>query len=194
MTQLPARRRPVDKVRLFNQVAADLERHEGIREFAYPDPLSLLARKYRRMPWGYKSGRELLALVPEGEEHGRPWTVGIGFTLGVTPDSRMSTQLAKQKLKEKLNFYWMELTKVVPDIQEHPYVVQTVFLNMTFNLGRARLAQFVNTLRFLKERNYAQVAKNLEQSLWWRQVGPRAVELVDRIRTGTIKEEHLFRG
>jgi len=188
------KRRPVDKVRLFGQAAADLERHEAVREYAYPDPLSLIARKYRRLPWGFKPARELLALIPEGEEHGRPWTVGIGFTHGVTPDSRMSATMARQKLKEKLNFYWEELTKVIPDIQDHPFVIQTVFLNMIFNLGRHRLSQFVNTLRFLKERNYAQVAKNLEQSLWFRQVGSRAVELVDRVRTNSIKKEHIWNG
>jgi GH24 family phage-related lysozyme (muramidase) len=188
------KRRPVDKVRVFGQTAADLERHEAVREYAYPDPLSLIARKYRRLPWGFKPARELLALIPEGEEHGRPWTVGIGFAVGVTPDSRMSATMARQKLKEKLNFYWNELTKVVPDIQDHPFVIQTVFLNMIFNLGRHRLSQFVNTLRFLKERNYAQVAKNLEQSLWFRQVGSRAVELVDRVRTNSIKQEHIWNG
>lgn len=188
------KRRPVDKVRLFGQAAADLERHEAVREYAYPDPLSLIARKYRRLPWGFKPARELLALIPEGEEHGRPWTVGIGFTHGVTPDSRMTATMARQKLKEKLNFYWEELTKVIPDIQDHPFVIQTVFLNMIFNLGRHRLSQFVNTLRFLKERNYAQVAKNLEQSLWFRQVGSRAVELVDRVRTNSLKQEHIWNG
>lgn len=188
------KRRPVDRVRLFGQAAADLERHEAVREYAYPDLLSLIARKYRRLPWGFKPAQELLALIPEGEEHGRPWTVGIGFTHGVTPDSRMTATMARQKLKEKLNFYWEELTKVIPDIQDHPFVIQTVFLNMIFNLGRHRLSQFVNTLRFLKERNYAQVAKNLEQSLWFRQVGSRAVELVDRVRTNSIKQEHIWNG
>lgn len=187
-------RRPVDRRRLDNQVAKDLERDEGVREFAYPDPLSLLARKYGRLPWGFKQARELLAMVPESEEHGRPWTVGIGFTHGVTPDSRMSAPQARQQLRAKLNFYWNELTKVIPDIQEHPFVVQTVFYNMIFNLGRTRLSKFVNTLRFLKQRNYAQVADNLEKSLWYRQVGVRSKYLVDRIRTGTISKEHLFNG
>lgn len=101
--------------------------------------------------------------------------------------------MARQKLKEKLVYYWNELTKVIPDINEHPFVIQTVFLNMIFNLGRVRLSKFENTLRFLRERNYAQVADNLEKSLWHRQVGGRAVELVERVRTNTIKQEHLVR-
>jgi GH24 family phage-related lysozyme (muramidase) len=193
MTIVPRPRRQVNFQALYAQVGSDLERHEAFRRYAYPDPLSLLARKYRRLPWGFKPARQLLAQIPEGEEHGIPWTVGIGFAVGVTPDHIMELPMARQKLKEKLVYYWNELTKVIPDINEHPFVIQTVFLNMIFNLGRVRLSKFENTLRFLRERNYAQVADNLEKSLWHRQVGGRAVELVERVRTNTIKQEHLVR-
>lgn len=186
-------RKPINKAMLFRQVEEDLWRHEGFRRFAYPDVLSLIGRKYRNLPWGFKPARQLLALVKENEADGRPWTVGVGFAVGVTPDHEMSESMARQKLKEKMNYYWNELTKVVPDIQEHPFVIQTVFLNMVFNLGRLRLSGFKNTLRFLQERNYQQVASNLEKSAWYRQVGPRAVELVERVRTNTIKQEHMAR-
>lgn len=176
--------------RLQRQAAADLKRHEGFREYAYPDPLSLIARKYRKMPWGFKPARELLALIPEGEQHGHPWTVGYGFTHGVTPDSRMSESLAARKLDEKVPQYLGLTLRIIPDLLSHPYVVQTVFLNMVFNMGN-RVATFKNTLGFLRNRNYPQVAENLEKSLWFRQTGARAVELVDRIRTLEIKKEHL---
>ncbi len=39
---------------LKRQVVADLNRHEGFREFAYPDPLSALYKKFSRLPWGLK--------------------------------------------------------------------------------------------------------------------------------------------
>jgi len=175
------------------QTAADLVRHEAVREFAYPDPLSLLARKYRRLPWGFKPARELLAQIPEKEEHGRPWTVGVGFTQGVTPDSRMTREQSLRKLDEKVGKYAGDLQRLIPDITEHPFVIQTVFLNLIFNMGFGRLAKFKNTLAFLRQRNYRAVADNLEKSLWYRQVGTRAVELVERVRTLSIKQEHVFR-
>ncbi len=175
------------------QTAADLVRHEAIREFAYPDPLSLLARKYRRLKWGFVPARQLLEQVPEGEEHGRPWTVGVGFTQGVTPDSRMTREQSLRKLDEKVGKYAGDLQRLIPDITEHPFVIQTVFLNLIFNMGFERLAKFKNTLAFLRQRDYQSVADNLEKSLWYRQVGTRAVELVERVRTLSIKQEHVFR-
>lgn len=175
------------------QTAADLVRHEAVREFAYPDVLSLIGRKYRRLPWGFRPARELLAQIPDKEEHGRPWTVGVGFTHGVTPDSRMSREQALRKLDEKIGKYAADLQRLVPDITEHPFVIQTVFLNLIFNIGLERLSKFRNTLAFLRQRNYEAVADNLEKSLWYRQVGTRAVELVERVRTLSIRQEHVFK-
>jgi lysozyme len=169
-----------------------LVRHEALREWAYPDPLSLIARKYRRLPWGFKPARELLAQIPEKEEHGRPWTVGVGFAVGITPDHRMTKEQALRKLDEKIGTYSGDLQRLIPDITEHPFVVQTVFLNLIFNLGIERLSKFKNTLAFLNKRDYQAVADNLEKSLWYRQVGTRAVELVERLRTLSIRQEHLF--
>lgn len=175
------------------QTAADLVRHEAVREFAYPDPLSLLARKYRRLRWGFVPARELLAQIPEKEDHGRPWTVGVGFTHGVTPDSRMTRQQAMRKLDQKVGVFAGELQRLIPDITDHPFVIQTVFLNLIFNMGLERLAKFRNTLALLRQRNYEAVADNLEKSLWYRQVGTRAVELVERVRTLSIRPEHVFK-
>ena len=175
------------------QTAADLVRHEAVREFAYPDPLSFIARKYRRLRWGFVPARQLLTQVAEKEEHGRPWTVGVGFTHGVTPDSRMSKQQAMRKLDDKVGVFAGDLQRLIPDITDHPFVIQTVFLNLIFNIGFTRLAKFRNTLAFLRDRNYEAVAANLEKSLWHRQVGRRAVELVERVRTLSIKPEHIFK-
>lgn len=175
--------------RLYRQVAADLRRHEGFREFAYPDPLSLLARKYRRLRWGFVPARELLATIPEGPENGHPWTVGYGFTTGVTPDSRVSNSMAARQLDSKMATYMAIAVRFIPDLMAHPFAVQTVFLNMAFNMGN-RLGTFKNTLAALRGRDYERVAANLKQSLWARQVGGRAAELIERVRTGHIQPEH----
>lgn len=176
--------------RLFRQVAHDLKRHEGFREYAYPDPLSLLARKYGRLPWGFKPARELLATIPEDENNGYPWTVGYGFAVGVSPDARMTESMAARKLDEKMGVYFAILESIVPDVTTYPYVVQTVLLNMTFNMGQ-RLATFRNTLAMLRDKDYERAANNMEQSRWFRQTGKRAVELIERIRKQEIREEHL---
>ena len=39
----------------FKQVCSDLERHEGFRQFAYPDPLSFIGKNYSnpKYKWGF---------------------------------------------------------------------------------------------------------------------------------------------
>lgn len=183
------------ETRLLKQVRSDLIRQENYREFAYPDVLSPIGRKYRGKdwPWGFVPARTLLAKIPENERDGVPWTVGIGFTLGVTPDTRMPRQQAERLLDDKIFEYRDYARRLVGNFNEQPFVVQTVLINMAFNLGYQRLGQFVNTLRAVREKRYQDAARGMRASLWFRQVGSRAVELSDRMETLTIREEHLAR-
>lgn len=180
------------ETKLLRQVRNDLIRHEGYREFAYPDPLSKIAKKYRGKdwPWGFVPARTLLEKIPEDERDGIPWTVGIGFTLGVNPDSRMPRQQAERMLDQKIFEYRDGVRSYFP-INEQPFVIQTVLVNMAFNLGVHGLSQWKNTLTDLRNKNYASAANRMRGSLWARQVGARATELIERTETLTIRQEHL---
>lgn len=179
------------KTPLLLQVKEDLLRHEGFREFAYPDPLSKLARKYRGLPWGFRPARELLALINDmDEQDGAPWTVGVGFTHNVTPDSRMTRIQAERKLEQLI----LNADKLLEDTlswyKDASFVTKTVLINMLFNLGLKGLLGFKNTLRFISQKNYTKAASNMKLSLWYRQVGVRAKELVARMATQTIDAAH----
>ena len=67
---------------------------------------------------------------------------------------------------------------------------KTVLLNMAFNMGVKGLLGFRNTLTFISQKNYEQAARNMTQSLWYKQVGKRAVELTERMRTQQISAAH----
>jgi lysozyme len=179
------------KTPLLLQVKADLERQEGFREFAYPDPLSKLARRYRHLPWGYKSARELLASVTDmHEDDGKPWTYGFGFTYKVTPDSRISRQMAERKLEEHILAMDHLLDTKLSWYKDASLITQTVLINMAFNMGIYGLLGFRNTLKFIQAKDYAKAASNMKLSLWYRQVGVRAKELVARMATQTIPAEY----
>lgn len=180
-----------DNLAFVLQMKKDLERHEGFRTYAYPDPLSKLGKKYRGLNWGYKPARELLVLVKDmTEEDGRPWTVGFGDTHGVSPDSTRNRIQAERRLEQHIGEFWASLVNALPWVKEASYVTRTVLLNMTFNMGLRKLLEFKNTLRFVREKDYARAASNMTQSLWYEQTGTRAIELVERMRTQTIKPEH----
>lgn len=182
------------ETKLVLQVKKDLERHEGFREYAYPDPLSKIGRKYRGKdwPWGFVPAFELLKKIPGWTiADGAPWTYGFGDTHGVTPSSQISRQLAERKLEEHIlnvnkqlanALYWYE--------KDTSFVTKTILVNMVFNMGLAGVLKFKNTLAFVKAYDYKQAAHNLTLSRWYSQVGSRAKELVKRMETQIIEPQH----
>lgn len=180
------------ETKLMLQVKKDLERHEAFRQYAYPDPLSKLAKKYKGMKWGYVPAMELLAQIKDmSEEDGAPWTYGFGFTEGANPESSIDRQRAERKLEEKI----LEMDKLLSSIlswyDRASFVTKTILINMAFNMGVKGLLKFRNTLNYIKQNDYKQAARNMEQSLWYKQVGSRAVELTRRMRTQRIEPQHL---
>jgi lysozyme len=77
-----------------------------------------------------------------------------------------------------------ELGRRLPWFAKLDEVRQAVLINMAFNLGTAGLLAFVNTLRYVKNGDYRQAAKNMLLSKWSRQVGKRADELALQMETG----------
>lgn len=61
-----------------------------------------------------------------------------------------------------------------------------VLLNMCFNLGINGLLSFRNTLAAIRDGRFAEAARGMEQSLWHRQVGVRAIRLEAMMRTGKV--------
>lgn len=61
---------------------------------------------------------------------------------------------------------------------------QAVMIDMSFNLGLARLTQFRNMLRAVKEARYTDAANEMRSSLWATQVGQRAIILSGMMEKG----------
>lgn len=174
------------------QTLADLERHEGFRQFAYPDPRSLLARKYkeRKWSWGFERGDVLLARYGESERDGRPWTYGHGFTHGVTPASSISLSQSRRKLEPEVIDHVKGLDVLIPSWRTMPVFAQTVLANMIFNLGYVKMKAFAPTLHQFALGNYSTAADRLTRTAWYKQVGSRSKELVTRLYTRSIDPKH----
>lgn len=177
------------QVELTSQVMRDLNNDEGFREFAYPDPLSKLYKQFPdlRNLWGTKPVKELLAgktgyLLADGF----PWTVGFGFTKGVTPDTRMPRQQAERRLEEEVLDVDSALVKALSWYNSASFVTKTILINMAFNMGIKGLLGFRNTLAYVGQKNYAAAAVNMRKSLWYQQVPKRAERLAKRMETQKI--------
>jgi lysozyme len=69
------------------------------------------------------------------------------------------------------------------DWKGFPGEVQEVLVNMLFNLGRPRLSKFKNFNAKIIEGDYVGAAPEGLDSLWAKQVGPRAERLMERLKS-----------
>lgn len=175
----------------MKQVMADLARHEGFREFAYPDPLSPLAKRFRRIRWGFVPAGPFIDNPKNNinPRDGHPWTVGYGFTKQVTPYTSISRSAADKLLEQVILDHLPVLDKVIPNWRRLPLFAKSVVINMAFNLG-SRLLQFKNSMAAIANGQYDLAARNLRKSLWAKQVPNRANELIDRLVQKKIQDKH----
>lgn len=169
------------------QTHADLKRHEGFRPYAYPDPLSKLGKAHGKK-FGYKPADEVLRSIGGNEADGRPWTIGYGFAEGIKLTDHVTEEQASEQLWPKIFKYASYLDDLVPNWGHMPLHVQSTLINLVFNMGPAGLAKFKNTLPLFVQGKYEAAGKALTNSLWFRQVGTRAIELTQRLVTGNIPD------
>lgn len=70
---------------------------------------------------------------------------------------------------------------IVANFAQHPDSIQSVIVDMVFNLGAAGFAKFKNTIAALERQDYCSAATEMGQSLWAEQVGARAHENIKRV-------------
>jgi len=77
-----------------------------------------------------------------------------------------------------------ELTRSYPWFAELDEVRRDAMVDICFNIGLTRLRGFVNALAAMSRNQYEIAADEFMDSRWSQQVGNRAVEVTDMIRTG----------
>lgn len=114
-------------------------------------------------------------------------TVGVGRNL----DSDGGIGLSEDEIDYLLeNDIWRCMKEVAffPWFSEINEVRQDAMINMCFNLGISRLRGFKNALASMEEHDYEMAANHFLDSRWAQQVGNRAVEVTEMIRTGQYPE------
>lgn len=115
-----------------------LEKIEGLRLFAYPDPAQPLAKAtpQLRKRWGTESALELLKLLPPeiARLSGEPWTVGFGHTgEGIGPHTSCTVAQAEAWLDEDMDWAQTAVEKLVTTyINDGQYAALVIFV---FNIG-----------------------------------------------------------
>ena len=118
-------------------------------------------------------------------------TIGYGHNCdalpvkGVSePGDRISQAGAEALLESDLSAAVWAVRRKFPWVTDLTPARQAVLYDMAFNMGIAGLSTFVNTLRMVKDGDYANAARNMLLSKWARQVGGRANRLAGQMENG----------
>jgi len=110
-------------------------------------------------------------------------TIGIGHNL---IDKGLSDEIIDILFIEDIRQAEIDVEKIPVYHQIDP-IRQTVLLDMVFNMGINKVLEFQRTLGYLARGDYDGAADEMLLSKWAKEVGQRAVELAQIIRTGTIQ-------
>lgn len=110
----------------------------------------------------------------------------IGFGRNLT-DRGLSEDEARVLLFNDIQDVINGLRKAYWWFNELDDVRQEVVVNMAFNLGLKGFGKFRTTIAHISAGEYDQAASGMMHSLWASQVGRRATELANMMRTGAIE-------
>ena len=121
----------------------------------------------------------------------KPYTDTVGkLTLGIgrnLEDKGITEQEALFMLNNDVDYFYGQLNKKLHWFKSLDDARQNVLVNMAFNLGVAGLLTFKNMLEECKNEQYNFASIEMLDSKWAKQVGYRAEELAEQMRTGVFK-------
>lgn len=115
-------------------------------------------------------------------------TVGVGHNLSNSPIDD-EYPLSPERIRE---LYDADMAIAIKDAQTYcgddvwnslSPLRKEVLSNFSFNLGLPTMMKFKGVLRGLQAEDYDEAAAQMQDSLWFRQVGDRAVRLINAMRT-----------
>jgi lysozyme len=118
---------------------------------------------------------EVLSAYQDSEGY---WTIGIGRLIDKKKGGGISKEEAAYLLNNDIIKVEADLDVFLPWWRNMDENRQLVIANMCFNMGIKNLLGFTNTLKAMSEGRYQDAAKGMKDSLWAKQVGPRAERLI----------------
>ena len=108
-------------------------------------------------------------------------TIGIGRNL---EDVGISEDEANMLLRHDIQEATEQLLHAFPWMDELKDARISAMINFTFNVGIGTVKKFENTLSYMQSGEWNKAADEMMDSRWARQVGNRAIEVTEQIRTG----------
>ena len=114
-------------------------------------------------------------------------TIGVGRCLKQGVGLGLTHDEVDYLLINDINRCLEELDAAFPWFKDLTEIRREAMINLCFNLGLTRLRKFEKALAAMSIHNYEEAANEFLDSRWAKQVGNRAREVTEMIRTG---EQH----
>ena len=108
-------------------------------------------------------------------------TCGYGRNL---EDIGISEEEAEMLLKNDIYEATNQLLNAFPWMATFSDARISAMINFTFNVGIGTVRKFSNTIEYLKNEDWEAAADEMMDSKWAEQVGDRAIQITEQIRTG----------
>tara|TARA_R100001510_G_C7609874_1_gene173772 strand:- start:385 stop:810 length:426 start_codon:yes stop_codon:yes gene_type:complete len=114
-------------------------------------------------------------------------TIGVGRCLKEGVGLGLTHDEVDYLLMNDINRCLEELDAAFPWFKDLTEIRREAMINLCFNLGLTRLRKFEKAIAAMSIHNYEEAADEFLDSRWAKQVGNRATEVTEMIRTG---EQH----
>jgi len=108
-------------------------------------------------------------------------TIGVGKNI---EDNGITLEEAEYLLQNDIAEATRQLLHAFPWMKDFNDARISAMINFTFNVGIGTVKKFEKALTAMQEGNFELAADEMMDSRWARQVGNRAVEVTEQIRTG----------
>jgi len=115
------------------------------------------------------------------------WSIGYGCNLTDAGIDHEGLVWNKSYAERVLRNHVGKCNVVFPDIKTYQSLNpcrQAVLTNMVFNIGSGGVLRFKRMLSALYRKDFEDASKEMLNSRWAKQVGSRATELAEQMRTG----------
>tara|TARA_R110000751_G_scaffold250104_1_gene349702 strand:- start:231 stop:653 length:423 start_codon:yes stop_codon:yes gene_type:complete len=111
-------------------------------------------------------------------------TIGVGRNIDPEGGIGLSMKEIDYLLQNDVDRVEQELIKCIPWVEHLEWERMDALVNICFNLGLPRFLKFKKALAAAEDQDWDLCADEFMDSRWAKQVGRRAVELADLLRTG----------
>jgi GH24 family phage-related lysozyme (muramidase)/uncharacterized protein YjbJ (UPF0337 family) len=112
-----------------------------------------------------------------------PGSIPVKDVLGYDPPNDTINQAEADKLLQyDIQRSINGLYAAYPWAESQPEKIRNHLIDMTYNLGVGGIKEFDPTLTLIRDGQYEQAAERLTKTLWYTQVGSRAIRIVNDLR------------